>query len=96
MASATVHLGVGEGGHSVFKLIVGVVHVPHTAKKMASSRQIRRVAVFGCHCRNECSFYPVMFNININNLHCIFIDTNIHMYVPYQKVLMTSHSGWLY
>ena len=52
---------------------------------MKMTRQICRVPVFGCHCGNECSFFPVMFHINENYLKLLFIDTNIDMYVPFGK-----------
>ena len=39
---------------------------------MKMTRQIWRVPVFGCHCRNGCSFFPVMFHINVNYLNLPF------------------------
>ena len=39
---------------------------------MKMTRQIWRVPVFGRHCRNECSFFPVMFHINVNYLKLPF------------------------
>ena len=42
---------------------------------------------FGYHCQNEFSFYLVMFHINENYMYLklFFVDTNIHMYVPFCK-----------
>ena len=41
------------------------------------TRQICRIPDFGYHCRNECSFYPVMFHINENYLKLSFYTPNL-------------------
>ena len=49
------------------------------------TRQICRVPVFGYHCGNESSFFQSCSISMKTTWNCLFIDTNIDIYVPFGK-----------
>ena len=52
---------------------------------MNMTHQFCRVPVFGCHCGNESSFFPVMFHINENYFKMSFYWYQYWFYVPFGK-----------